>query len=386
MTAAQQPGTDGTGADLLEVGTEVVREVAREVLAPAPWTRERSGAGDEGLRITAVRTFLTGPQGCPYVVVRVETNQPGLYGLGDGSDPQRPLATRTVIDEYLGPMLVGRDPSDIEDLHRLLLNSGYWRGGSIEHNALAAVDVALWDLKGKVAGLPVHQLLGGKARAYADAYTHVDGADAAEVAEKVLAAVERGYRHVRVQVAVPGRDTYGTAPRDEAEAARRRARTDRWDTLAYLRHVPGILADVRDRVGPDVELLHDAHERMTPAEARQFVRAVEDAHLFFLEDALAPEDAAHFPELRAAGTTPLAVGELYHDPRAYLPLVAGRSIDFARLRIPTLGGLTPTRKLVAVRTPNISHTATSLRVGVSPPSVGMRMRAKSIDRRATSGR
>ncbi|MFD7307224.1 enolase C-terminal domain-like protein [Promicromonospora sp. NPDC059942] len=316
------------------------------VLAPAPWTSV--GADADGVRVTAVRTFLTGPQGCPYVVTRVETNQPGLYGLGDASDPQRPLATRTLIDEYLGPLLVGRDPADIEDLHRLLLNSGYWRGGSIEHNALASLDVALWDLKGKVAGLPVHQLLGGRAREHADAYTHVDGADAAEVAEKVLEAAGRGYRHVRVQVAVPGRDTYGTAPRDAAEAARRRARTDRWDTLAYLRHVPGILADVRDRVGPDVELLHDAHERMTPAEARQFVRAVEDARLYFLEDALAPEDAAHFPELRAAGTTPLAVGELYHDPRAYLPLLAGRSIDFVRLRIPTLGGLTPARKLVAV--------------------------------------
>ncbi|MFD6446073.1 enolase C-terminal domain-like protein [Promicromonospora sp. NPDC060204] len=315
-----------------------------DVLAPAPWT----SADSDGVRVTAVRTFLTGPQGCPYVVTRVETNQPGLYGLGDASDPQRPLATRTLIDEYFGPLLVGRDPADIEDLHRLLLNSGYWRGGSIEHNALASLDVALWDLKGKVAGLPVHQLLGGRAREHADAYTHVDGADAAEVAEKVLEAAGRGYRHVRVQVAVPGRDTYGTAPRDAAEAARRRARTDRWDTLAYLRHVPGILADVRDRVGPDVELLHDAHERMTPAEARQFVRAVEDARLYFLEDALAPEDAAHFPELRAAGTTPLAVGELYHDPRAYLPLLAGRSIDFARLRIPTLGGLTPARKLVAV--------------------------------------
>jgi hypothetical protein len=254
-----------------------------EMLAPAPW----SAAEADGVRVTAVRTFLTGPQGCPYVVTRVETNQPGLYGLGDASDPQRPLATLAVLDEYLGPLLVGRDPADIEDLHRLLLNSGYWRGGSIEHNALAAVDLALWDLKGKVAGLPVHQLLGGRARAWADAYTHVDGADAAEVADKVLAAVGQGYRHVRVQVAVPGRDTYGTAPRDAAEAARRRTRTDRWDTLAYLRHVPAILADVRDRVGPDVELLHDAHERMTPAEARQFVRAVEDAHLYFLEDALA---------------------------------------------------------------------------------------------------
>ncbi|MFC4627573.1 enolase C-terminal domain-like protein [Promicromonospora alba] len=325
--------------------TDDARDTPRaEVLAPAPWTPAEA----DGVRVTAVRTFLTGPQGCPYVVTRVETNQPGLYGLGDASDPQRPLATRAVLDEYLGPLLVGRDPADIEDLHRLLLNSGYWRGGSIEHNALAAVDLALWDLKGKVAGLPVHQLLGGKARAWAEAYTHVDGADAAEVADKVLTAVGQGYRHVRVQVAVPGRDTYGTAPRDAAEAARRRTRTDRWDTLAYLRHVPAILADVRDRVGPDVELLHDAHERMTPAEARQFVRAVEDAHLYFLEDALAPEDVAHFPELRAAGTTPLAVGELYHDPRAYLPLLVGRSIDFARIRIPTLGGLTPARKLVAV--------------------------------------
>ncbi len=319
-----------------------LRPSAAPVLAAAPWTTAGSG-----LRVTAVRTFLTGPQGCPYVVTRVETNQPGLYGLGDASDPQRTLATRAVVDDYLGPLLVGRDPSDIEDLHRLLLNSGYWRGGSIENNALASIDVALWDIKGKVAGLPVHQLLGGRAREFAYAYTHVDGLDAAEVTEKVLAARDRGYRHVRVQVAVPGHYTHGTAPRDAAEAARRRARLDRWDSLSYLRHVPGILADVRDRVGPDVELLHDAHERMTPAEARQFVRAVEDAHLFFLEDALAPEDAAHFPDLKAAGTTPLAVGELYHDLRQYLPLIQERAIDFARIRIPTLGGLTPTRKLVA---------------------------------------
>lgn len=336
MTTSQQPNADDTAvADSVE---------APEVLAPAPWTPDQPNR----LKVTAVRTFLTGPQVCPYVVTRVETNQPGLYGLGDGSDPQRPYATRAVIDEYLGPMLVGRDPSDIEDLHRLLLNSGYWRGGSIEHNALASIDVALWDIKGKVAGLPVYQLLGGRAREYADAYTHVDGADAAEVAEKILAAHQRGYRFVRVQVAVPGRDTYGTAPRDPAEAARRLARTERWDTLSYLRQIPGILADVRRRVGPDVELLHDAHERMNPAEARQFVKAVEEARLFFLEDALAPEDADHFAELRAVGTTPLAVGELYHDPRAFLPLITNRSIDFARIRIPTLGGITPTRKLIAV--------------------------------------
>lgn len=310
-------------------------------LAPAPWS------GPSGTRVTRVRTFLCAPQGCPYVIARVETDQPGLYGLGCASDPQRTTAIRAVLDDYLGPQLAGRDPADIEDIHRLLLNGGYWRGGSIAHNALAAIDVALWDIKAKAAGLPLYSLLGGRTRTGADAYTHVDGVSAAEIADKVAAAVEAGYRHVRVQVAVPGVDTYGAAPADPAEARGRRQRTGAWDPLAYLAHVPPVLVEVRERVGRGVELLHDAHERLTPAQARRLVAAVEDAGLYFLEDALAPEDAAYFDQLRAAGTVPLAVGELYHDIGQYLPLVAARLIDFARIRIPTLGGLTPTRKLVA---------------------------------------
>ncbi|WP_078856502.1 enolase C-terminal domain-like protein [Streptomyces sp. NBRC 109706] len=315
---------------------------SRELLAPAPW------AGDAGSpRVKGVRTFLCAPQGCPYVIVRVETDQPGLYGLGCASDPQRTLAVRAVIDSYLGPLLLGRDSADIEDIHRLLLNSGYWRGGSIAQNALAALDVALWDIKGKVAGLPLHALLGGRAREFAAAYTHVDGRDADEVAERVLAAAARGYRHVRVQVPVPGSDTYGAGPADAVEAERRRLRTGVWDSTAYLRQVPAVLAEVREKVGPDVELLHDVHERLSPAEAFTLVREVEPARLFFLEDVLAPEDMDHFPRLRAAGSVPLAVGELYHDAQMYLPQLRAGAIDFARIRIPTLGGLTPTRKLVA---------------------------------------
>ncbi|MGW1209243.1 enolase C-terminal domain-like protein [Streptomyces sp. NPDC002499] len=313
------------------------------MLAPAPWS---AGAAD-GVRVTAVRTFTCAPQGCPYVIVRVETNQPGLYGLGCASDPQRTTAIRAVVDDYLGPLLLGRDPADIEDLHRLLLNSGYWRGGSIAHNALAGIDVALWDIKGKTAGLPLYSLLGGRVRDAADAYTHVDGQEAGEIADRVLAATEEGWRHVRVQVAVPGTDTYGTAPAEPTEARRRELRSGSWDSLSYLRQVPPVLREIRERVGSGVELLHDAHERLTPSQARELVRAVEDAQLFLLEDALAPEDAAHFAQLRAAGTVPLAVGELYSEPQAYLPLLTERLIDFARIRIPTLGGLTPTRKLVA---------------------------------------
>jgi mannonate dehydratase len=298
-----------------------------KLLAAAPWPRDSA-------LITRVRTFLCGPQGCPYLIVRVETDQPGLYGLGCASDPQRTLAVRSVLDDYLGPLLHGRPAGDIEDLHRLLLNSGYWRGGSIAGNALGAIDVALWDIKAKAAGLPLHSLLGGRARHGAAAYTHVDGADPGRIAEQVLAAAEAGYRHVRVQVAVPGVQNYGTASTGGA-----------WDPLAYLRHVPPALAEVRRRVGDGVELLHDAHERLTPAQAVRLVAALGDARLFFLEDALAPEDAAHFPRL--AGPVPLAVGELFTDAGQFLPLLAARAVDFVRLRVPTLGGLTPARKLTA---------------------------------------
>ncbi|MDR2974525.1 MAG: starvation-sensing protein RspA [Propionibacteriaceae bacterium] len=311
-------------------------------LAPSPW----SASDADHLRITAVRTFLTGPQGCPYVIARVETNQPGLYGLGDGCDPQRPLATRTVIDSYLGPMLIGRDPSDAEDLHRLLLNSGYWRGGSIEHNALSAIDMALWDIKGKAAGMPVHQLLGGRARAWVETYTHVDGVDAAELADKVQQAQEKGWTHVRIQTPVPGQDTYGTAVGDSQTAAfQRHHRLGTWDSQAYLRHVPPILREVRQRVGWSVELLHDAHGRLTPSQARQLMPAIEEVGLYYLEDALAVEDADHLIDLRQAGSSPLAIGETWHDPQLFLRMMTQHSIDFARLRIPTLGGLTPTRKL-----------------------------------------
>jgi mannonate dehydratase len=347
------------------------------VLAAAPWAPPAGAA-----RITRVRTFLCAPQGCPYLIVRVETDQPGLYGLGCASDPQRTLAVRAVLDEYLGPLLLGRDAGDIEDLHRLLHNSGYWRGGSIANNALGAVDVALWDIKAKVAGLPLYSLLGGRARHGASAYTHVDGADPGELADKVQAAVEAGYRHVRVQVAVPGVDTYGVASTGAGA----------WDSSAYLLHVPPVLVDVRRRVGDRVELLHDAHERLMPAQARQLVAAVTDAGLYFLEDALAPEDSAYFGQLRAAGPVPLAVGELYDDVSRFLPLLEQRAIDFARVRIPTLGGLTPTRKLVAacelfgVRTAphgpgDVSPVAQAANIAldVSSPAFGVQEAARFHD-------
>jgi len=301
------------------------------ILAEAPWE------SSSGTVVTAVRTFLTAPQGSPYLIVRVETSQPGLYGLGCASDPQRTLAVNSVLEDYLAPMVLGRDPGDIDDIHRLLLNSGYWRGGSIEGNALGAIDLALWDIKAKAAGMPLYSLLGGRVRDGVAAYTHVDGGSAEELADGVEVAAAQGFRHVRVQAAVPGSLTYGVGGRGGS----------RWDSEAYVRFVPGVLREVRSRVPDEIALLHDAHERLTPAQARRFVADVADARLFFLEDVLAPEDAGYFGDLRSSGV-PLAMGELFHDVARFLPLVTGRLIDFARVRVPTLGGLTPVRKLAAV--------------------------------------
>lgn len=314
-----------------------------DLLAPAPWVEERGAK----IRITAVRTFLTAPQGCPHLVVRVETNDPGLYGLGCASDPQRTLAVRSVLDDYLAPMLLGRDPDDIEDIHRLLLNSAYWRGGSLTGNALGGVDVALWDLKAKRLGAPLHSLFGGQVRTHAEAYTHVDGVDAHEIADKVEAARERGFAHVRVQAAVPGADTYGSG-QSAVDPAAVRARRVPWDSAAYLRTVPPVLRQVRELVGDGVELLHDVHERLDVRQAGEFLRRIGDLGLYFVEDLLAPEDAPHFARLRAVAPVPLAVGELFSDAAQFLPLLTQPAIDFARLRVPTLGGLTPARKLAAL--------------------------------------
>lgn len=286
------------------------------------------------LSITAVRTFLCAPQGSPYLIVRVETDTPGLYGLGCASDPQRTLAVRSVVDSYLGPMVIGRDPTEIEDIHRTLLLSGYWRGGSIEGNALSGIDMALWDILGKVAGLPLHALFGGAVRGEVATYTHVDGFAASDIVPQVESAAAQGFRHVRVQVAVPGTNTYGVGGTDPRA---------RWDSQAYVAHVPSVLRSVRSQV--DVELLHDVHERLTPSQAKRLLQALDGVDLFFLEDLLAPEDAAYYQDLHTA--IPLAMGELFHDVAQFLPLIQSRAIDFARIRVPTLGGLTPARKLVA---------------------------------------
>ena len=298
-------------------------------------------AGLPPLKITNVKAILTAPEGAELVVVKVETSEPGLYGLGCATFTQRAQAVVVVVDEYLRPFLLGCDPDEIEDIYQCALVSSYWRNGPVLNNALSGVDMALWDIKGKRANMPVYELLGGKVRQAVPLYAHADGRDFSEVEDGIRAFMERGYRYVRAQVAVPGQSTYGAGGETPDDVPR-------WNPLAYARVVPRLFEHLRLKLGDSVELLHDVHERLRPIEAIGLAKAVEPYRLFFLEDPLAPEDIGYFHIMRQQTSTPIAMGELFNNPNEYVPLVQERLIDFMRVHISQIGGLSMARKLAAL--------------------------------------
>ena len=303
-------------------------------------------AGEPALKIAGVRTICTAPEGIRLVVVKVETSEPGLYGLGCATFTQRPLAVVTAVEEYLRPFLLGRDPDDIEDIYQSAYVSSYWRGGPVLNNALAGVDMALWDIKGKRAGMPVYQLFGGRCREAAALYAHASGHDFREVEDGVRRYMEEGYRYVRCQIAVPGYSTYGsriTATEPQPLGLGR----EPWEPTPYCRLVPRLFEHLRSSLGDEVELLHDVHERVPPIQAIGLARELERYNLFFLEDPFAPEDVGYFRTLRQQTATPIAMGELFVNQAEYVPLIRDRLIDFIRVHISDIGGLSIARKLAA---------------------------------------
>jgi mannonate dehydratase len=307
---------------------------------PAPWQPQTSS----GTRITGVRAILTAPEGITLVVVKVTTGDPGLYGLGCATFTQRAKAVACAVEEYLAPQLIGRDPADVTDVFNSLHTSSYWRSGPVLNNALSGVDMALWDIKGKQAGMPVWQLLGGRCRSAVPVYAHATGRDAVEVEDAVRGHLADGYRYVRCQVAVPGALTYG-APAAGGAARPSGVVAGAWDPAGYLRLAPKLFRHLRDVLGEEVELLHDVHERLNPTQALRLAKELEPYHLFFLEDLLAPEDLEWLRLVRAQTTTPLAIGELFTHPSEYLPLVRERLIDFVRCHVSAIGGITPAWRL-----------------------------------------
>ena len=293
------------------------------------------------ITITNVKTILTAPAGIRLVVVKVETSEPEIYGLGCATFTQRHHAVATAVDRHLKPFLIGKDVHRIEDIFQTAMVNAYWRNGPVLNNAISGVDIALWDIKGKLANMPLYQLLGGKCREAAAVYRHADGATPEAVAENVLELKEQGYQYIRCQMGgYGGRGQTLRSPEGALPGAY-------YDPARYARSVPPMLEHVRSVVGFDVELLHDVHERLQPSQAVQLAKAVEPYQLFFLEDPLAPEQTDWFRILRNQTATPIAMGELFNNQREWIPLVAEGLIDFIRTHISQIGGITPARKMAA---------------------------------------
>ena len=302
------------------------------------------------MKIVDAQVVVTSP-GRNFVTLRLTTDE-GLTGLGDATLNGRELAVASYLVDHVAPLLVGADPHRVEDTWQYLYRGAYWRRGPVTMAAIAAVDVALWDIKAKAAGLPLYQLLGGASRERVRAYGHANGRDLPELFDSVRARRAEGYRSIRVQIGVPGlTNTYGVHqdPAAAANATRldQRARpvVEQWDTAAYLRHLPGVFEAVRNEFGPELPLLHDAHHRLTPIQAARLGKDLEPYDLFWLEDCTPAENQEGLRLVRRHTTTPLAIGEVFNTVFDYQTLIGEQLIDYARSAVTHFGGVTPLRKL-----------------------------------------
>ncbi|MBK9121567.1 MAG: starvation-sensing protein RspA [Chloroflexi bacterium] len=287
--------------------------------------------------IKDVQVIMTQPLTSRLIVVKVITSEPGLYGLGCATFTQRFHAVRTALEQHLKPLLIGRDVSRIEDLFQTMMVNSYWRNGPVLNNAISGVDIALWDIKGKMANMPVYELLGGKSREAAAVYVHANAETIPQVIEAAQGLIAEGYRHIRMQMGgYGGKHQQMHRPDGALDGAY-------YDPRAYVRNMLAMLTTARAELGDNIELLHDIHERLHPVDAMAFAKAVEPLNLFFLEDALAPEDLDWFERIRQHTTTRLAMGELFVHPVEWRVLVERRLIDFIRMHISAIGGLTPAR-------------------------------------------
>ena len=327
------------------------------------------------IKIRDVKVILTEPDNIRLVIVKIETTEPELYGLGCATFHQRPLAVASAVNDYLKPLLINQNPHNIEDIWQYNYQSSYWKNGSVLNNAISGVDQALWDIKGKIAGLPLYDLFGGKTREAAAVYAHASGKEIKEVEDHFSRLMEEGYHHIRVQVGTPGFAGYGaegnfggkrhlqdgpkwitqrnTVPTTKEEYNNLIKKNPRriegiFEPKPYIRSAIKLLDQIRSKFGFEIEILHDVHQRIPPILGVWMAKEVEQFQLFFLEDLFAPEDNEYFRMVRQQCSTPIAMGELYNNPSEYIPMIKERLIDFIRIHISDIGGLTPAKKLAGL--------------------------------------
>jgi mannonate dehydratase len=326
------------------VNNEILTDTQEPGPSPVGWAPDGKELHLQKVKIKKVRAIVTAPYGIELVVVKVETDQPGLHGVGCATFRQRAHAVVSAINDYLDDFCKDKDVSNIEDLWQTAYVSSYWRNGPVLNNALSGLNQALWDIKGKMAGMPVYQLLGGKTRFAVDTYTHASGPSPEAVMDDVAKYRELGFRHIRIQLGGYGA-THLSANPDYKQYSFGHPDDNTLDAQAYKRGVVRMFELARKKYGDEVEFLHDIHERIEPMDAIDLIKKLEEYRPFFIEDPFSPENMGWFPMLRQQSAVPIAMGELFNNPHEWVEPISQRMYDFIRIHISQIGGITPAMKV-----------------------------------------
>ncbi len=300
------------------------------------------------MKIRDAKVFVSSP-GRNFVTLKIYTDE-GIYGLGDATLNGRELAVASYLNDHVVPCLIDRDPFQTEDIWQYLYRGAYWRRGPVTMSAISAVDMALWDIKGKALNTPVYNLIGGKSRTGVMVYGHANGRDISETVDEVAKYINMGYLAVRAQSGVPGLpSTYGVGRGKlfYEPAEKGLPPENAWSSEKYLMHAPKLFEALRLKFGDDVHLLHDAHHRLTPIQAARLGKELEPYHLFWLEDAVPAELQEGFRIVRQHTTTPIALGEIFDSVWDANVLISDQLIDYLRMTVVHGGGITNLKKVAA---------------------------------------
>jgi mannonate dehydratase len=332
------------------------RELLKTVLAGAPLIPAltaqeiaRRSNGTPPLTIKDVKVISTNGGGrYRWVFLKILTSEPGLYGIGSAANHYQTMAVIAALEDHLKPWLIGKDPNRIEDLWQSAQMRTYWRYGPVNNNVLAAMDMALWDIKGKRAGMPVYGLLGGKAHDAVAVYDHQGGKTKEQCLDTLQKSLAKGFRHVRIQFGEGGYGGGGFIPPGEGSRPEAGYQGAAFDEELYVDTIPPVFEYLRAKAGFAPKLLHDVHSHLGGTNAVEFSRRLQPYQMFFVEDVLPPEQVGYYRNIRQICSTPQAVGEVFSHPFEVIPLITGRLIDFIRCRVAATGGITPIRKLATL--------------------------------------